>query len=446
MRAIVIGAGMVGFHVARQLAGESCDVVVVDVSQQALEPAHELLDVMTICGNGAAPALLEQAGAKEADLVVAVTEQDEVNIVACLMAKHLGNATTVARVRNPEYTEQSRALAHNQMGIDLVINPEILAATNIVRLLKVPSAVEVGYFAGGKVQMIGVRYTSPQVVGKTLRELDLHHSLVVAVARDEEIIMPHGDMRIEKGDLVYLMGRTGKLERSIMFSERIPSKLRHITIVGGGETGYEVARAMGNGKQQGLTLKIIEKRPERARWLSERLPHALIVHGDGSGLELIEADYIRGSDALVAVTGQDETNMLMAMIAKRLDVHETIIRLDREEYAGISEAIGVHATVIPRLLTASTILKLLQKSTVQDIAFVQQGRAEVIDAFIDGSAPIAGKSLSEAPLPTNAIVAMVIRDGHPIIPRGATRIRAGDRVVVFAVEDSVAAVVKALGL
>lgn len=446
MRAIVIGAGKVGFHVARQLSSESCDVVVIDISQEALEPSHELLDVMTINGNGAAPGVLEQAGVRNADLVVAVTEQDEVNIVACLMAKNLGSPTTVARVRNPEYTEKSRALTHNQMGIDLIINPELLAATSIVRLLRMPSAVEVGYFAGGRVQMIGLRPTSPHILGKSLQELELGNSLIVALARDDEIIIPHGDSRIEEGDLVYVIGQTGNFEKSILLADRIPAHLNTVTIVGGGETGYEVARALGGNRAHGLSLKVIEKRPSRARWLAERLPHVLIVRGDGSGFDLLESEHIRGSDALVAVTGQDETNMLMAMVAKRLDVQETIIRLDREEYAGIAEAIGVHATVVPRLLTASTILKLLRKGKVRDIAFVQQGRAEVIDAFVPEGAPITGEPLATLRFPTNAIIAMVVRDDRPIIPHGKSQIKAGDRVVIFSVLESVAEVEKALGL
>jgi len=432
--------------VARQLAEEACDVVMVDVCEESLKPAHELLDVMTIVGNGAAPQVLEEAGVRDADLVVAVTERDEVNILACLTAKHIGRPTTVARVRNPEYTDQGRALVHNQLGIDLIINPELLAATYIARLLRVPTAIEVGYFAGGKVQMIGLRCTSPLVTGKALKDLDLGNSLIVALARGEEILIPDGDSRIEQGDLVYVIGKTGNFERSILFAGREHSQLRTITIVGGGETGYEVARALSDGRRHGISLKVIEKHPARAQWLAERLPHALIIHGDGSGFDLLEAEHIQGSDALVAATGQDETNMLVAMVAKRLNVQETIIRLDREEYAGISEAIGVHATIVPRLLTASTIMKLLRKGKIHDIAFVQQGRAEVLDAIVSSGSPLVGQALAGAGFPGGAIIAMLVRGESAIIPQGATKLQAGDRVVVFAVHGALPALEKALGL
>ncbi len=446
-RAIVVGAGKVGFHVTSQLVSENHDVVVIDSSEEALQPIHDLLDVMTIHGNGAAPAVLEQAGVERADMIVAVTHQDEVNMVACLIAKNMAPAiTTVARVRNHEYTDRSRALAHNQVGIDLMINPELLAANSIVRLLRVPSAVEVGYFAGGRVQMIGLRVISPKVVGRSLRDLNLTNSLVVALSRGDEVIIPHGETLIEEGDLVYVMGKTNNFERTILFADRIPSSLRTVTIVGGGETGYPIARALGGGRPRGLSLKIIEKRADRARWLAERLPHALVVHGDGSGFDLLETQQIHGTDALVAVTGKDETNMLVAMVAARLDVKETIIRLDREEYAQIGDGIGVHASVVPRLLTASTIMKLIHRGRVHDIAFVQQGKAEVIDAFVSQDAPIVGQTLARMSFPQGALIAMLVRNDIPIIPHGETVIRGGDRVVVFTITEAMVAVEKALGL
>ncbi len=446
MRAIVVGAGKVGFHIARQLTDEASDVVLIDTDEEALRPAQDLLDIMTVQGNGASARVLRQAGADGADLVVAVTEKDEVNVLACLVAKHYGAARTVARVRNPEYTEESRALAHNQLGIDLIINPELLAATSIVRLLRVPTAIEVGYFAGGAVEMIGLRANSPSFVGKTLRELAFRSSLVVALARDDEVVIPRGDTRIENGDLVYLIGQSGDFERTSLLSDRVPSRIRTVTIVGGGETGYAVAHALANGKSTGPSVKVIEKNPARARWLAEHLQNTLVIQGDGSGFDVLEAEQVRGSDALIAATGKDETNMLVAMVAKRLDVRETIIRLDREEYAGIAEAIGVHATVIPRLLTASTILKLLRRGKVQEIAFIQQGRAEVIDVIVSQGAPVTDKPLAQIDFPEGAIVGMLVRGRQAIIPHGSTQVQPGDRAVVFSIHAAVPAVERLLGL
>ncbi len=389
--------------------------------------------------------VLQEARVDRADLLVAVTEKDEVNILACLTAKLFGAGRTVARVRNPEYSDESRALVHDQLGIDLIINPELLAATSIVRLLRVPSAIEVGYFADGQVEMIGLRCTSPQFVGRTMQELALK-SLVVALVRGDEVIIPRGDTRIENGDLVYLIGQAGNFERSTVLGEHTPARIRTVTIVGGGETGSAVASALSRTRTQGLSLKIIEKDPVRAEWLAERLPHTLVIHGDGSGFDLLEAEHVRGSDALVAATGKDETNMLVAMVAKRLNVQETIIRLDREEYASIAEAIGVDATVIPRLLTASTILKLLRRGKVHDVAFVQQGRAEVIDTVVPEGAYLTQKPLSQVAFPTGAIVAMLVREGRAIVPRGSTQVQTGDRVVVYTLHEAVSEVEKALGI
>lgn len=446
MRAIVIGAGKVGYYLARQLVRDEHDVVLIDHSEEALRPPQGQLDVMTVHGNGASPRILRSAGAEQADLVIAVTEMDEVNILACLAARQLGTARTVARIRNPDYLDDRRALAHNHLGIDLIINPEALAAASIVRLLRVPSAVEVGYYAGGRAEMIGLRCASGQLAGRTLRELDLRNSLVVALLREDELLIPRGDTRIEAGDLIYVIGKSGNFERAALLAGRVPSRIRSITIVGGGETGYAVAQALGESRVPGLSLRVIESDADRARWLSERLPYALVIQGDGARLDGLEADQVRGSDALVATTGQDETNMLVAMVAKRLEVYETIIRLDREEYAGIAEAIGVDAMVMPRLLTASTIMRLLRKGKVHEIAFVQQGRAEVIDVIVAPDAPITARPLSQLGFPEGAIVAMVVRGEQAIIPHGATTVRAGDRVVVFALHEAVPTVEKALAI
>ena len=448
MRVIVIGAGKVGFYIARQLVNESHEVVLLDVNPEALVPAQELLDVMTLEGNGAAPRILHEAGVEDADMVIAVTTQDEVNILACLAAKYYGVATTVARVRNPDYTMASRALIHNQLGIDLIIHPERLAALEIVKLLKTPTATEVGYFADGKVQLLGFRCDVPgsNLEGKSLQELGLSNSLVVAVGRGDDILIPRGNTRLERGDHIYLMGRTGNFQRNPLMTGRIPSQISTLTVVGGGETGYRVCQILSDHPGLGLSLKLIEEDAARASWLAENLPHTLVIHGDGTKVDLLKGEHVKNSDALVATTGKDETNVMAALVAKDLGVKETIVKLEREEYGPLTEAIGVHATVIPRLLTASTILRLLQKGKVLDVAFIKQGKAEVIEAMVPAGAPVTELALKDLDFPEGALVAMVVRGKEVLIPFGETQVLAGDRVLVFSVKRAVPQVQKFLGI
>lgn len=448
MKAIVIGAGKVGYHIAEQLSRESNDVVLIDTSEEALAPAREALDVLPVLGNGASPAVLEEAGVSQADLVIAVATHDEVNIIACLTAKYYGVPTTVARVRNPDYTLHAKALVHGQTGIDLIIHPERLAALEIVKLLKTPSAGEVSFYADGKIQLLGLKITSANspVVDKPLWQLGLRNFLVVAISRDERLMIPDGTSEIKLDDYIYVLGRTGEFEGSVFLSGRIPDEIKTITIVGGGETGLRTCEILSERREEGLSIKLIEKDPEKARWLAERLPGVLVINADGTRMDVLQSERVGESDALVAATGSEEVNLLVAMLGKRLGIKEIIVLLGRQEYAALADTIGVQATVVPRVLTASTILKLLRKRKLVDLSFLKQGQAEVMEVEISEDAPIAGKELRDSGLPRNSLVGTIIRGPEVIIPHGFSRVLPRDRVVVFAEHDAVARVQKLLGL
>jgi trk system potassium uptake protein TrkA len=449
---IVIGAGKVGFRVARQLVQESHDVVLVDIDGQNLEPAREVLDVMTIHGNGAGPKVLEQAGVESADMVIAVTGQDEVNILACLAAKHYGVKTTVARVRNSEYSVESDALVRNQLGVDIMIHPERLTAREIVNLLRSPTATEVRHFADGSVELLGFKLnskTSP-LTGKTLEELRLKDCLIVAVDRDSSLLIPRGKTRLEPGDRIYMLGKTGHFNRAGLMSGimpgRILNQIKTITIVGGGETGFHACQILEGLRKHGLSLKLIEKDAGRARWLAENLPHTLVIHGDGTNVDLLDSENIAGTDAFVTATSHDETNIMAALLANRLGVKETIIRLEREEYGPIADAVGIYATVVPRLIMASTILRLLQEDKLLDVTFIKQGKATVLEAIVSNGAPVTAKPLKHVGFPENALIGMLVRKGQTIIPRGDTQVLSGDRVVAFSLEQAIPSVRRSLGL
>lgn len=449
---IVIGAGKVGFRVARQLVQESHDVVLIDIDPQQLEPAREILDVMTIQGNGAAPQVLEQADVRSADMLIAVTGLDEVNILACLAAKHYGVKTTVARVRNPEYSVGSDALVKNQLGVDIMIHPERLAAREIVDLLRTPAATEVRHFADGSVELLGFKLNSStsSLTGKTLEELRLQHCLIVAIDRNGSLLIPRGKTCLEPGDHIYVLGKIGHFGRSTvmsgMLTGRIHTQIKTITIVGGGEIGFHTCQTLERLRRDELSLKLIEKDAERARWLAENLAYTLVIHGDGTNVDLLDSENIAGTDAFVATTSHDETNIMAALLANRLGVRETIIRLEREEYAPVAEATGIYATVVPRLIMASTILKLLDEDKLLDVTFLKQGKATVLEAMVFDDAPVTRKPLKWAGFPDHALIGMLIRNGKTIIPRGHDHVMPGDRVVVFSLEEAIPSVRKALGL
>lgn len=450
---IVIGAGKAGFRIARQLAQESHDVVLVDIDPDKLVAA-QVLDVMTIEGNGANPKVLEEAGISHADMVIAVTRRDEVNMLACLTAKHYGVKTTVARVRNPEYTASPHALVKDQLGIDIILHPERLAAREIVNVLQAPVAAEVHRFAGGSVELYGTRITgqtSPWA-GKTLEQLKLTDSLVVAIDRGDHLLIPGGKTRVLERDKVYLLGKTGHFTKNTLFSGHGDSRLETVTVMGGGETGFHACQLLQNLKKEShglhrkISVKLIEKDEERARLLAEKLPDVLVIHGDGTNVDLLNSENISGTDAFVATTGHNETNIMAALLANSLGVKETVIRLDREEYASLAETVGVHATVVPRLILASTVLQLLQEDRLLDVTFIKQGRATVLDAMVPPGAPITRKPLKSSNFPHNALVGMVIRGNTATIPKGDTQIKAGDRVVVFSLSDAISPVRKIMGL
>ncbi len=452
MYIIVLGTGKVGFRVAKQLVQESHDVVIVDIDPQKLKPAQEVLDVMAIRGNGAAPKVLEQAGIKIANMVIAVTGRDEVNILACLTAKHYGVPTTVARVRNPEYSIGYQALVKNRPGVDIMIHPERLAAREIVDLLSMPAATEVHRFVDGTVDVLGFKLNSstPALCGKTLETLNLKHCLIVAVDRDGDLLIPDGKTRLEPGDHIYVLENSQSLKKDSMVSniltKHIQAKTKRIVIVGGGEKGFHTCQTLEAMRINGLSLKLIEKDMNRARWLAENLSHTLVIQGDGTNPDLLGDENIKNVDAFVAATSCDETNIMAALLANRLGVKETIITLEREEYGPIADAIGVGATVVPRLIVAGTILKLLQKDKLLDIAFLKQGRATVLEAKISKYAPITRKPLKSVNFPKHALIGVLVRNNETIIPSGHDQIMPGDKVVAFALQKSIPGVRKALGL
>lgn len=433
MRAIVVGAGKLGFEIARLLAAEGHDIVVIDNEEEALTEVTNKLDVLAIHGNGASPKVLERAGVDKTDLLMAVAGPDEVNIIACLAAKRRKVPVCAARVRNEDYLSgEDPSFTQRQLGIDVVVNPERTAALEIARLLKTPTATQIDYFAGGRVSLVRLKVEPDAPITRgALREVRPQRCVVAAVVRDEEILIPDGDTVIRPGDKIYIAGRTGSFPeiRSLVGSPARP--LREITIVGGGRVGFPLAQILTRGQRRGVEIKLIEKDPDRCSQLAAALPGVLIICGDGAKPEVLREEMVDRSDAFVAASGDDATNLLATIAAKQLGVREAIAVLSREDYVPLAERAGADAAVVPRLITASTLLKLARRDEVVQLSLMEEGRAAAVELVVEAGSRADGERLEDLPRVKGAIVGAIVRGDEVIIPKGATQIRAQDHLVLF---------------
>lgn len=436
-----------GYDIAKRLSEENHDVTLVDKLDENLREAAAHLDIATLDGNGATPPVLEAAGVEEADILIAVTDMDEVNMIACFTAKQYGVEICCARVRDPEYSAAFTRDSNPLLGIDRVINPDHLAATDIVRLLKMPAATYVESFAEGKITLVRAKVEPcSRVVGLPLREADLGGSLVAAIERDERLSIPNGDTVIEAEDRLFLVGHTHNFSSIGHITGREVAPAKNVVIVGGGKLGLRLAQLLTDKRHKGLnTVKVIEIDPKRCEELAEALPHALVICGDGERIDVLRDELVGPGDAFVAVTGKDHSNVLATMVAKELGVSQAITMISREDYTLLAEKAGADAVIVPRLISAGTILQMVRRHNLAAIALIEEGKGEVLEFEVGEEADVVGRRLAELPRLDDAIVGAIMRGHQVTIPTGASVIHPGDRVVVFALPSAVPAVMRRFG-
>lgn len=430
-----MGAGEVGFNVARMLSGEGHRVIVVEQNEALVEQASQRLDALVMHGNGASPRVLREAGIEKSDLLVAATSTDEVNIVACLTAKAQRVQRTVARLHNPDYYDPRDNFTQELLGIDFVIRTEQMAAEEISSALLVPGAVNVETFAGGTIQVVEVvlKEDSP-AVGRAVREVDLpRRSLVVGVVRKGEALVPKGDTVLRARDHVFLICERQHVTEVVATVVTDTKPVRDVMILGGGRVGLLLAHAL---EDIGISVKVIERDVERARHVASELRKALVLNDEGVSREFLLQERVDRTDAFVAVTGDDRTNLLAAMNARHLGAALTIAGISRAEFSPLSDALGVDITVSPRLLAAGAILRFVRKGEVTAVTLLESG-AQMIDLHVPKGCRVAGKPLSALDFPEGAIVGAVSRNGEFIIPTGKDVLEPGDEAVVFTVESAV---------
>ena len=431
MRIVVVGAGKLGYSIAELLSNEQFDVVVVDQNETRLEAAKNTLDVLTVLANGASPITMNDPDIRDADILIAVTASDEVNMVACILAKKHGISHTIARIRDMQFMSEAKDYLKENFDIDLMLNPELITAREINRILITPAALNVEDFAHGKVRLFEtkVRRHSP-LAQVPLKDLDMPKSILAGmIFRDHRMIIPHGDDCLLPHDNAYFIGNSKDIEKfSKNFAQRDARKLRRVMIIGAGRTGRFLAPMLD---KQGVKVKIIDKDRERCRLAAEKLEDGLAICGDGTDIDLLMEEGVAEADVVVCLTEDDKLNLMLALLAKHLGAKKTIVRVARIEYVDLMEKVGVDIVLSARLLSASEVLAFVRRGGVVSVSLLEGAKAEAVEVIVQEGAPVANRPLMEAKLPRECLVCGYVRGDEAYIPNGESVLKPGDRAILF---------------
>ena len=437
MKIIIVGNGKVGYAIANSLAQEDHDITMVDASTSALRKAESTMDVLCVEGNGASISVLIEAGVRDADLVIAVTNQDEINLVCCLIAKKLGAGHTIARVRNTDYRRDEEMLK-KEIGLDMVINPDLAAAQEIARILAFPAAFSVEPFARGRIDMIGFQVMESDTIcgiplsqAHRLRQAEV---LICAAEHQGEYIIPDGSFAPSAGDRVYMLGAKPELQRMLKEMGRTWQKVKKVSVLGGSRSAMYLAWEL---QKTNTSVRIVEMDPDKCLRLSAQLPHVLVIQGDGTDNTLLQQEGILDTDAFVAITNRDEENLLMAMHAQRSGVPKVLAKMTRPNYMELVNSTGIDSIISPKDIISSQILRYVRAlgnaegSKVESLYKMLGGHVEALSFTATASShAVLGRPLKDLPLRKGLLVAAIVRDLRTIIPSGMTTIEDGDHVVV----------------
>ena len=449
MKVIVCGAGQVGSNIAKKLAEEGNDVTVIDQSPELIQRVRETLDVQAMIGYASYPDVLERAGAADADMIIAVTFADEVNMVACQVAHSLFNVPTkIARVRTQSYLQPiwRNLFSREHMPIDVIISPEIEVARAVIRRLGIPGAYDAVPFADGRVRVVGVRLEENcPVVDTPLRQLtelfpDLN-IIVVGIVRDDLTFVPDDDEHMLVGDEIYFVAATDRVHRAMTVFGHQEKEARRIIIVGGGHIGLYMTQEIER-QFPSANVKIIERDRARAEEISEQLERAVVIHGDALDQEILREARVPEAETIIAVTDEDKVNILATLLAKRAGCQRAMTLINNASYGPLVTSLGVDVYIDPRATTVSTILQHMRRGRIRGLYSVRDGAAEIIEAEALETSSLVGQPLRDIDMPKGMIVGAVVRDEEVIIPRGDTMIEPNDRVIMFAVAEQVKKVEK----
>lgn len=441
MKVMIIGAGKLGTKLATALLNGEIHVTVMDNNPIVTEHLKDHLDVLTISANGGRKEILEELKIKTYDLTIAVTGSDETNIFISSMAKSLGCKSTIARIRNPEYMKQLDHIKRTYR-IDHIINPELATANEILRYVRGSHSFYFGDYAAGKVSLVNFNIKDlPGFANKKISELDyLEDILIAAILRNGDIIIPHGGTVLEVNDIIYVIGQKKKIEViAKRLNETITDKKRakKVMILGGSKIGYYLAESLS---RKGINVKLIESNIERCKELADLLNHnVLVIHGNGTDINLLEEEDLENMDAFIGVTGYDEENLFMSLRAKQLNVPKVVAKISRQSYVHIIEKLGIDLAINPVNITASDILKYIRGGKVVSVSLLLDGQAEVTEIIASKNLKMLNIPIKDLNLPKGIIIGAIVNNSKVTIPNGESKIHEGDRIVVFSLLSEVPA-------
>ncbi|SEQ24419.1 Trk system potassium transporter TrkA [Basfia succiniciproducens] len=437
MKIIILGAGQVGTTLAENLVSEDNDITLVDNELLRLEDLQDKHDLRVVAGSASSPRVLREAGAPDADLLVAVTSSDEVNMVACQMAYTLFHTPTkIARIRNSEYLREKDKLFHNDMiPIDHIISPENLVTEEIIRLIDYPGALQVAHFADRRISLVVLKaYYGGPLVGYAISMLKEHLPYIdyriVSILRHDKLIRPQGSTIIEAGDEITFISATVHIKAIMAEIQRLDKPYKRIMIVGGGNIGAGVAKQL----EAGCSVKLIERNAEKAKSLAEKLSNTLVFHGDASDQSLLFEEHIENIDVFISLTSDDEANIMSALLAKRLGAKKAMVLIQRMAYINLIQGGTIDIAVSPQQATISTLLTHVRKGDVKNVVSLRHGLAEALEVVVHGDAAtsnVVGRKVSELKLPQGVILGAVLRNEEVIIAKKQVVIEENDHVVIY---------------
>lgn len=438
MKILIIGAGDVGFQLTKRLSQQKHDLTIIEQDPQKAIRASEQLDAFVIQGSGASFSVLQKANITQCDILAAVSNNDEVNLMACRLAKKVGVPTTIARVRNPEFTEPDFILTRQELGTDLIIHPEKETAEAVIRLIRRSCATYAVDFEGGRIQVLGLRLArSSPLLHRTLIELNQDYGdpplRIVAINRNHKTLIPKGNDVLIPDDQVFVVCSPSYASTFITLAGQKERALKNVMIFGGGMVGQFIARTL----QSEANIKIIEGNERKANQVAQLLPHTLVIHGDGTDFDLLNNEGLLDMDAFVSVTGNDQTNIISTLLAQDSNVSRAIALVNQVQYLSIMPKIGLDAVVSQQLLTVNAVQRFIQHQQIASIASLPGINAQVIEYIAHEDSQITAHALKDIHFPRAAIMGAILHEDDYIIPHGETHIQPGDKAVIFALPEAI---------
>lgn len=446
MKIIIAGAGEVGFHLAKLLSYESQDITLIDCNKENLSYADNHLDIRIIKGDATSLSVLKDARVDASDMLIAVTSSETTNITICVLAKQLGVKRTIARISNSEFIENKEEVQFSKLGIDELISPEALAASEIELLLNESAFNDSFEFEDGALTMLGLNLSrTASFVGKSVKEAAAIfpeiHFVPIAIQRygTQYTVIPRGDTIFKEGDQVYFITSTGGVDELYKLSGKVKEEIKDVMILGGSKIAYKAAKSLCKHK---FKVKLLEKKKDRAFELADELSQALIIHGDGRNVELLEEESIEEMDAFIAVTGNSETNIMSCLMAKSKGVKKTVALVENMDYFQLSQSIGVDTLVNKKLIAANTIFRYIRKGEVVAVTQLNNLNAELLEFEVKSTSKVCNKYIRDIDFPRSAIIGGVIRNQKGLIALGDFKIEPEDKVVVCCLPRSISKVEK----